>query len=131
MIIISFKLIHSLCHFAPLLNLSDMIVPRLFRWQFFTLTVISPTQTVIFILQWGVMSVQFYSRQISIHTLYATDRWCYVCICNCPPFAKVSWLFDGNSYHQYYFLLSCLVSYPNNIWGFLPYFLVVFWFSFY
>ena len=36
MTIISFKLIHSWCHFTLLLNFSDMIALRWFRRQFFT-----------------------------------------------------------------------------------------------
>ena len=40
---LKFKLIHSWCHFTPLLNFSDMLVPRSFRRRFFTHSVTSPT----------------------------------------------------------------------------------------
>ena len=41
--IIFFKWIHSWCHFSPLLNSSDMIVPRLFRRKFFAQRETPPT----------------------------------------------------------------------------------------
>ena len=48
MIIISLKLISSWWHLTPLLNSSDMIALRFFRLQFFTHSVIPPTQPSIF-----------------------------------------------------------------------------------